>query len=88
MSRVTFKCSKCGQSGEADTGDYTTEIESSEDGMGTRKEYWTEIETSCSNNKCGNPIIVTINETEYPQDDFQGETVETSSGAKEISITN
>ncbi|WP_353614063.1 hypothetical protein [Mangrovibacter phragmitis] len=86
MSKITFTCSVCKTPGEVDLDDYETQEESYEDNMGKRTEYWTEIETQCENDKCGNSITIMINETEYPEGNFEGAEVNTSSGAVNVII--
>jgi DNA replicative helicase MCM subunit Mcm2 (Cdc46/Mcm family) len=86
MSKITFTCSECQAKGEVESNDFETQTESDEAGMGTQTEYWTEIETECQNGECGNSIEITLHQTEYPQGDFQELTVNTSSGAENISI--
>lgn len=86
MSKITYTCSKCKAPGEVDSNDYETEEEKFEEGMGTKTEYWTEIETQCDNSECGNSITIMLNETEYPEGNFEGITVNSSSGADNIVI--
>lgn len=52
--------------------------------MGVKTEYWTEIETQCE--KCSNSISITLNQTEYPEGDFQPLEISASDGAENISI--
>ncbi|MEY1238031.1 hypothetical protein AB7102_10730 [Providencia manganoxydans] len=86
MSNVTFICSKCQKQGAVESDDFDTEEEASNDSMGVRKEYWTEIELDCENPKCGNTIKIIINRTEYPEGDFQEPEVDSYSGAYGIKI--
>jgi len=86
MSKITYTCSKCKAAGEVDSNDYETQEEKFEEGMGTKTEYWTEIETQCDKDTCGNSITITLNETEYPEGNFEETTVSSSSGADNIVI--
>ncbi|WP_146741447.1 MULTISPECIES: hypothetical protein [Lonsdalea] len=86
MSKVTFTCSECETDGAVESTDFETETESYESSMGIKTEYWTEIETECENPDCGNLITIMINQTEYPEGDFQPPSVNTSSGADNIDI--
>ena len=84
MSQMTFTCTKCQAFGSVETTDYETTPESEEGGMGVKTEYWTEIETQCE--KCSNSISITLNQTEYPEGDFQPLEISASDGAENISI--
>lgn len=86
MSKVTYTCSECQSIGEVESNDFETETESDEGGMGTQTEYWTEIETQCENEECNNSITIMINQTEYPEGDFQEPTVHSVSGAEDVTI--
>ncbi|MEQ4627613.1 hypothetical protein [Providencia manganoxydans] len=83
MSKVTFVCSECEKESSVESNDYETETEVDEGGMGTRVEYWTEIETEC---ECGNEIEIMLNDTEYPEGNFEGETVHSFSGVDSVTI--
>lgn len=86
MSKITFICSECQTSGEVESNDFESYSESEEGGMGTKTEHWTQIETQCQNGECGNSIEILINQTEYPEGDFQESEVNSSSGAEDITI--
>lgn len=86
MSKVTFTCSECQTEGEVESNDFHTYTESNGGGMGTKTEHWTEIEIQCENGECGNQIAIMINRTEYPEDNFEEPTVNTSSGAENVDI--
>ena len=84
MSKVTFECSECGELASVESSDYECETESDIGGMGAKVEYWTEIETTCSG--CGNQIEIMLNDTEYPEDCFSGDSVHSSSGVTQVQI--
>lgn len=81
MCNVTFVCSLCGELTSVESNDYETEYDASS--MGTKVEYWTEIETSCS---CGNQVEIMINDTEYSEGCFAGDSVYSSSGVVQVQI--
>lgn len=66
--KIHYTCDSCTYFGHIESDNYETETECSEEGMGPKVEYWTNIEFDCEG--CQSSISTTMNQTEYPEGNF------------------
>ncbi|MFM4762103.1 hypothetical protein [Aeromonas veronii] len=77
--KIEYVCENCSYNGHIESDDYETETECSEEGMGPKVEYWTDIEFNCE--ECQSSISTTMNQTEYPEGNFSEPYFDNMNGA-------